>query len=220
MVRRLFPDEFDRKVPNPWEGVTKERRVKQKKPAATREQVYTFARGCIERGRPEPAAAAVICFEWLQRPENVLAGYLRWTDYRSKEWPNAIRIEHHKTGELVWHPLEEMIEGVTTKFYEDAEAILAKLPRRGVPMILREVIPPRSQLNQYKTCKVFSYSGFEKIIQRMRAEIGLPSTFTLDACRHGGMTEIGRSRIDRRPGPRAVGSQDEAIVCWLCEANS
>ena len=82
----------------------------------------------------------MICFEWLQRPENVLAGYLRWPDYRSKEWPNAIRIEHHKTGELVWHPLEETVGNVTIKFYQDAEAILAKLPRRGVPMILREVI--------------------------------------------------------------------------------
>ena len=106
-MRRLYPEEFDRTTPNPWEGVTRERRVKKKKAAVTRELVYAFARGSIERNRPEAAAAAVICFEWLQRPENVLAGYLRWTDYRSKEWPNAIRIEHHKTGELVWHPLEE-----------------------------------------------------------------------------------------------------------------
>jgi hypothetical protein len=34
---------------------------------SVREQVYVFAWGCIERGRPESAAAAVICFEWLQR---------------------------------------------------------------------------------------------------------------------------------------------------------
>jgi hypothetical protein len=190
VVRRLYPDEFDSKTPNPWEGVTRERRVKKKKPAVTREQVYAFAQGCIKRGQPEPAAAAVICFEWLQRPENVLAGYLRWPDYRSKEWPNAIRIEHHKTGELVWHPLEETVDNVTTKFYEDAEAILAKLPRRGVPMILREVIPPRGSLDQKPTSKLFSFSGFQKIVQNMRAEIGLPSTFTLDACRHGGMTEL------------------------------
>jgi hypothetical protein len=166
-----------------------------KKPAATREQVYTFARGCIERGRPEPAAVAVICFEWLQRPENVIAGYLRWTDYRSKEWPDAIRIEHHKTGELVWHPLEETVGGATTKFYEDAEAVLASLPRLGVPMILREVVPPRSRPDQITTSKVFSFSGFEKIIQRMRADIGLPSTFTLDACRHGGMSELEEAEL-------------------------
>jgi hypothetical protein len=190
VVQRLYPDEFDNKTPNPWEGVTRERRVKNKKPAVTREQVYTFALGCIDRGQPEPAAAAVICFEWLQRPENVLAGYLRWSDYRSREWPNAIRIEHHKTGELVWHPLEETVGNVTTKFYEDAEAILAKLPRRGVPMILREVISPKSRPDQMTTSKLFSISGFQKIVQRMRAEIGLPSTFTLDACRHGGMSEL------------------------------
>src|SRR5476649_1766339 len=63
--------------------------VKRKKPAVTREQVYAFARGSIERDCPEAAAAAVICLEWLQRPENVLAGYLAWTDDRSKDWPNA-----------------------------------------------------------------------------------------------------------------------------------
>lgn len=43
--------------------------------------------------------------------------------------------------------------------------------------------------------KPFSFSGFEKIIQRMRAEIGLPATFTLDACRHGGMTELEEAEL-------------------------
>ena len=61
------------------------------------------------------AAAAVICFEWLQRPENVLAGVLRWPDYRSKQWPNAIKILHHKTGATVWHPLEDTVNDVTVK---------------------------------------------------------------------------------------------------------
>jgi hypothetical protein len=47
---------------------------------------------------------AVICFEWLQRPENVMAGLLTWPDYRSKKWPHAVRIEHHKNKALVWQP--------------------------------------------------------------------------------------------------------------------
>ena len=59
-----------------------QRRIKGKKQAVTREQVYAFAQGAVERGRPEAAAAAVICYEWLQRPENVLTGVLRWPDYR------------------------------------------------------------------------------------------------------------------------------------------
>jgi hypothetical protein len=190
VVRRLYPNEFDRKVPNPWDGVTIKTRTKKKKAAVTREQVYQFAHGCIEQGKPEAAAAAVICFEWLQRPENVLAGYVRWTDYRSKEWPNAIRIEHHKTGELVWHPLEETVDGVRTAFYADAEAVLAKVPRRGTPMILREIAPSRRHPDRPTVTKPYAFSGMQKLVQTMRAKLGLPATFTLDACRHGGMTEL------------------------------
>ena len=52
----------------------------------------------------------MICFEFLQRPENVLAGYLAWPDYRGQQAPNAIKITHHKTGAVVWHPLEETTE--------------------------------------------------------------------------------------------------------------
>jgi hypothetical protein len=29
----------------------------------------------------------------------------------------------------------------------------------------------------------------------MREKLGLPSTFTLDACRHGGMTELGEAEL-------------------------
>jgi hypothetical protein len=162
----------------------------------TREDVYRFANGGIKLKKPEAAAAAVICFEWLQRPENVLAGFLRWPDYRSKEWPSAIKILHHKTGAVVWHPLEETAEGGTIRFYAEAEAILAQLPRRGVPMILRE-IKTRNRV----TFRPFSYSGFEKIVQQLRKQIeGVPSYFTLDACRHGGMTELEEAELTEGQG--------------------
>ena len=196
VVHRLHSGEFDRDVPNPWIGVTIKRRTKAKKHAVTRDDVYRFAKGAIEHGKAEAAAAAVICFEWLQRPENVLAGVLRWPDYRSKEWPNAIKIIHHKTGATVWHPLEDIIDGRIVRFYPEAEAILQKLPRRGVPMILRE-IKTRSGM----AFKPYSYSGFEKLIQNLRKQIdGLPSYFTLDACRHGGMTELEEAALTEGQG--------------------
>ena len=187
VVHRLYPKEFDSHVPNPWDGVTKWPRTKTTKAAVTRDLVYRFAWGCIENDQPGAAAAAVICFEWLQRPENVLAGYLRWTDYRSPEAPNAIRIEHHKTGAVVWHPLEETADGGVVKFYADAEEVLACLPRRGVPMILREFRKGMS--------KPYSFSGMQKIVHTMRDKLKLPSTFTLDACRHGGMTELEEAEL-------------------------
>ena len=67
--------------------------------------------------RPEAAAAAVICYERLQRPENVPGGVLRWLDYRSSEWPNAVKILRHKTGATVWHPLEDVMDGALVKFH-------------------------------------------------------------------------------------------------------
>jgi hypothetical protein len=52
VVHRLYPDVFNQDVPNPWRGVTKNRRTKAVKPAATREQVYAFAKAAIEIGYP------------------------------------------------------------------------------------------------------------------------------------------------------------------------
>jgi hypothetical protein len=182
VVRRLFPDQFPEDVPNPWEGVTMKVRVKATKPAVTREQVYAFAQGCIERGEVEAAAVSVICFEWLQRPENVIAGHIKWSGYRNGK--PTIRVEHHKTGEIVDHPLEDA-DG--TRFYEEAEEILSRLPRRGIPMVLREVSAGKS--------KPFAFSSMQHIVQRMRVELGLPSHFTFDACRHGGMTELEEAEL-------------------------
>ena len=69
----------------------------------------------------------MICFEWLQRPENVLAGYVRWSP-----WARAPRY-----GLNITRPLEEVIDGEPVHFSADAEAILAQVPRVGVPMILK-----------------------------------------------------------------------------------
>jgi hypothetical protein len=187
VVHRLHPNCFDRDVPNPWEGVTRQRRTMKTKPAVTREQVYQFAWAAISAGYPEPAAAAVICFEFLQRPENVLAGYLAWPDYRSQAAPNAIKITHHKTGAVVWHPLEENTEQGPVKFYADAEAVLDQLPRRGVAMILRP--------GQKGVAQPYDRHEMAKIVRKLRDCLGLPATFTLDACRHGGMTELEEAEL-------------------------
>jgi hypothetical protein len=95
VVHRLYPDQFNRDVPNPWAGVTKQQRTMATKPATTREQVYTFAWGAIDPGHPEAAAAAVICFEWLQRPENVLAGAAHVEDRRQAAGRTRAAIDVH-----------------------------------------------------------------------------------------------------------------------------
>ena len=100
---------------------------------------------------------------------------------------------HHKTGATVWHPLQDE-DG--TLFYPEAEAVLAKLPRRGVPMILREI-----KTRKGVAFKPYSFSGFEKIVQQLRKKIdGVPGHFTLDACRHGGMTELEEAALTEGQG--------------------
>jgi hypothetical protein len=217
VVHRLYPDAFNKDVPNPWSGVTTRRRVKKIKPAVDRETVYRFAWRAIEAGHPEPAAAAVICFEWLQRPENVLQGCIAWPDYRGREHPTMIRIFHYKTGAVVWHPLEETTEAGTVQFYPDAEAVIASLPRRGPPLIL--------QAKRNGNTGPFKPNRMAKLVRALADQFGLPATFTLDACRHGGMTELEEAelttgqgkalsghRTDRAYGGYAKLTQDRALA--------
>jgi hypothetical protein len=193
VVHRLHPGLFiqgaqagDVPVWNPWEGVAMRRRRKATKPAADRDEVYAFAWGAVAAGEVQAAAAAVICFEWLQRPENVLAGYVTWTGYRGKDHPTQIRIEHHKTGEMVMHPLEETVNGERVLFYEEAEEILSHLPRIGLGLIMRQGIKGARQWNIHT---------MDRHVRALRSQLGLPDTFTLDACRHGGMTELEEAEL-------------------------
>ena len=198
VVHRLFPKEFATEIPNPWPGVTQRNRIKQTKAAVTREDVYQFANGCIAESSESAicaAAAAVICFEWLQRPENVIAGHIKWTGYRRPGKPPTIQIEHHKTGATIDHPLEEELEdGTIIQFYPEAEEVLSHLKRLGTPMILREIKVGKGEAAK-STGKTFAFSGMQKIVQRMRKATGLPVEFTLDACRHGGMTELEEAEL-------------------------
>ena len=95
-------------VPNPWHGVTKE-------PPYHGDQAGGDARTglCIRLGQqsrrdiPRLAAAAVICFEWLQRPENVLAGYRPMAGLSRCKLPAPSGSSTTRPVGMVLHPLEE-----------------------------------------------------------------------------------------------------------------
>jgi hypothetical protein len=128
-----------------------------------------------------------------------------------------IRVFHHKNGTVVWHPLDEITQAGIVKFYPDAEAVLARLPRRGVSMILK--------LKRNGTSEPFKPNHMAKLVRKLADRFGLPSMFTLDACRHGGMTELeeaelttgqGRAlsghRTDRAYGGYAKLTQERALA--------
>jgi hypothetical protein len=180
IVRRLYPNVVG--TENPFEGVLKIAGSKTKI-AATRAEAYALAETLKAIGEPHLGAAALICFEWLQRPENVLTGKITWGDYRSGDHPNHVRILHHKTGEVVVQPLEDG----GRKLFPELEEYLAELPRLGVAMVVTKGSrgPSRPYAMVYAQAKV----------REAREQAGLGSHVTLDACRHGGMTELGDAEL-------------------------
>ncbi len=167
---------------NPWRGVLRDLK-KRTKPAASRSEAYALAHALRDMGQPHLGAAALICFEWLQRPENIIAGKITWADYRPTDRPNMVRIFHHKTGEIVWMPLEDS-DGL---LYPELEEYLSDLPRLGLPIVLTT--------GARGTHRPYSQFYARDLVRRARAQANLPSHVTLDACRHGGMTELGDAEL-------------------------
>jgi hypothetical protein len=150
---------------------------------ASREHAWALAQALAEIGHAALGVAALIAYEWHQRPENIVAGHLAWTDYRPSERSREVRIFHHKTGEYVWLPLEH--EG--QRLYPELEEWLARLPRLGVSMVLLNA--------QRGGVRPYSESYADHLVQMARETAGLPSHVTLAACRHGGMTELGDASL-------------------------
>jgi hypothetical protein len=105
---------------------------------------------------------------------------------------------------LLGFVMPSLDDGTAVQLYPEAEEILSHLKQLGTPMILREVDPPTDKRyvrpGQQAVNKPYSFSGMQKIVQRMRKEIGLPIEFTLDACRHGGMTELEEAELTEGQG--------------------
>jgi len=183
------PSLFRTDTPNPWEGVTRKRRKKNIKGHVERETVYAFANGAIANGRGELAAAAVLAFEWLMRPSSIGAGYAPWTGYRASDHPDKIRLKHRKNDELALLPLEELEkDGTVTLFYEAAEKVLAQTSRYGTSIVCK------------KNGQLFGDGTFlAHEVREMADKLGIFG-FSLDKCRHGGMTELEEAGLTEGQG--------------------
>ena len=176
VVRRLAPTAVP--AENPWRGVERDT-TKKIKPAATRAETYSLAYALREIGEPHLGVAALICFEWHQRPEHVRAGDLTWADYRPAHRPDAVHIRHPKTGEKGWVPLQDEAGSL----FPEIEAYLADLPRLGLPIVLTA-----GRRGPARPC---SAEYAQRKVREAREKAGLAAYVTLDACRHGGLTELG-----------------------------
>jgi hypothetical protein len=183
VVQRLYPQIVP--VQNPFRGVELDYGKDTTRPAS-REEAYALHAALVAAGELHLAAVPLICFEWHQRPENVLSGHLAWTDYRPAERLDAVRILHHKTGELVWLPLSDE-EG---PLFPELTAYLDSLDRLGVPIVL---LKPKGK--ESKPTRPFKMRDARARVRKAARDLGLATDLTLAACRHGGLTELGNAEL-------------------------
>ena len=178
------------------------RRAKKIKAAVDRDTVYDFAWKAIEAGHPEPAVAAVNALNgysalkmfWLVASHGLTIA-AKWHRLRSRSC--TIR-----PGAIVWHPLEERTPDGLVRFYEDAESVLKRLPRRGVPLILKA--------RRAGGVDAYRPNHMAKLVRTLADQLGLPGTFTLDACRHGGMTELEEAELTTGQGRALSGHRTDS----------
>ena len=119
--------------------------------------------------------------------------------------PGWVNVRHHKTGMEGWHPLADPDSGEA--LYPEAEAIMARVPRRGILVCLDAAGEP------------YSTPAFAKLVARVRAKALKEDTelaavlegLTLDACRHGGMTELEEAGLTEGEG-MALSAHKQAKV--------
>jgi hypothetical protein len=185
-VGRLYPSVVP--ANNPFRGVELQH-GKATARAASRAEAYALHAELVAADEPHLAAVPLICFEWHQRPENVLAGHLTWADYRPSDRPNSVRIEHHKTGALVPLPLSDR-DG---KLFPELTDYLDSLERLGVPIVLMK--PKRLRGAKVATAKPFLLRTARNRVRAAARAEKLPEDLTLAACRHGGLTELGDAEL-------------------------
>jgi IS5 family transposase len=94
-----------------------------------------------------------------------------------------VRILHHKTAQVVWHPLEASGE----RFYPELENALVGLAKISMPIVATP--------GERGTAHPYSFSYAKRIVREARRAAGLPEHVTMAACRHGGMTELGDAEL-------------------------
>lgn len=193
-------------VENPFRGLTfehtkgKEKRERKAR-AATRAEAHALHMALVAANEPHLAAVPLICFEWHQRPENVIDGHFKWTDYRVGGRP-IVRVEHHKTGEEVHVPLVDPENDVA--FFTYLTSYLDRLEPLGMEIVLR--LPERRKKGDKALTGVkFTHRDARKRVRKAADAASLPKWLGLAACRHGGLTELGNAGVTEQEGMAASG---------------
>lgn len=113
----------------------------------------------------------------------------------------TVVVEHHKTGVTIQQPLSDDEDPL----YPEIEEYRADLPRLGLPIVLTTRAPQ----------KPYPKRTAIDAVTRARAYAELPGYVTLDACRHGGLTELGDSELPESEDMAQSGHRSAVIPGYI-----
>ncbi len=155
--------------------------------AASRQQLWDFVKAADALGYPSMGTAAMLAFEWLLRETDIISKF-SWLDYRPPERPDAVRLRHGKTKQVIWQPLTD-VQG--NLLFPELTERLEAMPRRGPLVIMRDHLDKNRK--NYLPYKRF---WFSELSRKIRKVAELPDALSFSSFRHGGLTELGDARID------------------------
>ena len=118
---------------------------------------------------------------------------LAWSHYRADDAPNAVRVFHHKTGELVEVPLHDK-DG--SCLWPELVPRLDNEPRIGTLLVMRDRPDRKKKVSlPWPTSASNPMRHLQRVVAEVRDAAGLPPEITFTSFRHGGHTDAANAGL-------------------------
>lgn len=163
-------------------------------PTATYAELQTFRIKAIAMGLPSLATGALIGWEFLQREVDIFAT-LTVAHYRPKEYPNMVRVIHHKTKEENYVPLFKDGAPLYPELMAELDAI--KRDKIGGLMLCRDW-GDRGPWPTWPKPDQPDFTHLSRKVKEVIRAAGLRDELSFTSFRHGGFTETGDAGLTDR----------------------
>jgi hypothetical protein len=164
-------------------------------PTATYEELVAFRAKAVELRLSSLATAALIGWEWLQRETDIFATF-DVSHYRSKQYPNMVRVIDEKTKRKSWIPL---FDDAGAPLYPElmAELDAIKRERIGGLMLCRDW-GERGPWPTWPKPDMPDFTHMSRKVKEIIRAAGLRDELSFASFRHGGFTETGDAELTDR----------------------
>lgn len=199
---RLIPET------NPFEKLEASHHEVEETVPASYDQLLSFTSAALALGELGLAIGARMCWDFTVRPTETF-GSMLLSQWRPPERPHHVWIGVDKTSKgkrkksSTWQPIDEWVAnedgegGEWVCLFPELEDLIRLIKWREPPNAPEAYVCMRER---QKGLRVFSgdwqrIKNADKIARRIREHAGLPDYVTLEAFRHGGLTELGDAEV-------------------------